>query len=172
MLLDILGHTPAWVFIVFVVLVVLGARLARTSRIGVVRLAIVPVVMAGWSLSALAQAFGTGSPALVVWAALVAGAIVVALRLPMRRDVQYSPSDRSFTVPGSLAPLALMMTIFFMRYAVAVSLAIRPEWAHDATFALGLGALSGCVSGAFVLRALRIARTARAARPPIAGAPA
>jgi hypothetical protein len=172
MLLDILSHTPVWVFIVFVVLVVLGVRLARTSRVGLLRVAIVPVVMAGWSLSALAQAFGTGSPALVVWAALVAVAIVVAVRLPLRRDVQYSPSDRSFTVPGSLAPLALMMTIFFMRYAVAVSLVIRPQWAHDTTFALAVGALSGCVSGAFVLRALRIARVARVARVPIAGAPA
>jgi hypothetical protein len=157
---------------VFLLLVGLGLRATRPGRFQRGRLVIVPIAMAGWSLSALAQAFGGTSPASVAWVALVTVAIVAGLRLPPRRDVQYSIGDRSFAVPGSWAPLALMMTIFFMRYAVAVGLALRPDWSHDAAFASAVGTLSGCVSGAFVLRALRIGRVAGASPAPGARATA
>ena len=58
--------------------------------------------------------------------------------------------------PGSAVPLALMMGIFFTKYAVGVLLAMHPELRHQMGFALGISALYGGFSGIFAARALRL----------------
>jgi uncharacterized membrane protein len=78
--------------------------------------------------------------------------------------VTYSPATRTFAVPGSGVPLTLMMTIFFVRYAIAVMIAVKPSLRENAAF---LGATSGAfgsMSGIFVARALRLVREQRNAR--------
>jgi len=75
-----------------------------------------------------------------------------ALRWP--RDVG-SDGD-AFVVAGSPWPLALMLAIFALRYAVAVSLVFHPEWRADPVFAASLALLYGALSGMFTARAVRI----------------
>jgi hypothetical protein len=61
-------------------------------------------------------------------------------------------------VPGSWWPLALMMTIFFTRYATAVALTMRPAVGEQAAVAVSAAWLCGLASGFFVARAARIWR--------------
>ena len=42
------------------------------------------------------------------------------------RKISYAADTRSFLVEGSWMPLAVMMIIFFTRYAVDVALAMQP----------------------------------------------
>ncbi len=163
MILAILAHTPAWVFVLFAALVALGVRLMRTSRLSLLRVAILPIAMGGLALFSLAQAFGLGSSAVAAWIALVVAFVVAGRLVAPRHDVQYSSDTRSFVVPGSVFPLLLMMTIFFTRYAVAVALAIHPDLRAVAGIGAAVGGVYGLTSGAFVLRALRIVRTMKRA---------
>jgi len=158
MILDILRHTPTWVFAVLVALVLLGLRQTRARRVPFAMLVALPCAMGLWSVSSLLQGFG--GFALVAWIVLQAACVGIALALGARADVQYSPADRRFAVPGSWIPLALMMVIFFTRYAIGVLVAMHPALPGTTVFDLVVGSVCGLSSGAFVARALRIGRVA------------
>src|SRR5579862_6922415 len=51
MLLEILKHTPPWVFVLFAALVYLGAMQGRTRQLSLARVAIMPFVLLGLALS-------------------------------------------------------------------------------------------------------------------------
>ena len=65
-------------------------------------------------------------------------------------------------MPGSAVPLALMMGIFFTKYAVGVTLGMHLAQANDVSFALAVSALYGAFSGVFAGRAARLWRLALA----------
>ena len=164
MILDILQHTPLWVLAIFVALVVLGARRVRANTVGVRRLLILPIAMTGFSLFGLTRAFGAGLVPLAAWSLAFAAILALALLRPADPRVQYSPTTRTIHVPGSWLPLALMMTIFFLRYAVGVLLAMHPGLSADASFAAVVAVVYGLSSGGFAARALVTWRSAFAAR--------
>ena len=108
--------------------------------------------------------------ALAAWAAAALLVGVATLRLAPASTAQYNPQARSFSLPGSGVPLALMMGIFCTKYALGVTLALQPALAREAAFALGLSALYGAFSGVFAARAARLWRLALAQdrRPMVA----
>ena len=161
MLLQILAHTPTWVFAVFALLLWLGGRQLRANRIGLPRSAVMPVAMTGLSLYGVLSVFSHQPVAALAWgaAALVAGFVVAQRTAPA--GTRYDAATRSFHLPGSAVPLALMMGIFFTKYAVGVQVALHPALANDAAFALGVSALYGAFSGMFAGRALRLWALAR-----------
>lgn len=82
--------------------------------------------------------------------------VVIGLAWVPSRRVAYDASTAQFTVPGSWMPLALMMGIFFFRYAVAVIHAIRPgSLDTDGTVLLVAGAY-GFFSGLFMVHAMDV----------------
>ncbi len=169
MLLEILKRTPSWVFLLFAVLVFYGVMQSRTRQISLARVAILPLVLTGLSLSGLWSALGSGSfldVAVVAWIAAVAVALLLNELAQWPRKVTYASATRTFRVEGSWIPLAAMMLIFFTRYGVNVALAIRPALAESPWLAAGAGAAYGLMSGAFMARALRILKAARPAELP------
>ncbi|MGH8744990.1 MAG: DUF6622 family protein, partial [Burkholderiales bacterium] len=162
MLVEILRHTPAWVFGLFALLIALGMTQARARTLGLVRLALLPLAMLGLSLYGAVSAFGLSELALGSWAAALAAVALASLALPAARGVGYSAAERTFSVPGSWFPLALMMAIFFTKYAVAVTLARQPALHAAPGFVAAACCLYGAFSALFFARALRILRTARA----------
>jgi len=169
MILSILQHTPIWLFALFGLLVALGLRQTAPSRIHVARLVALPVAMSFLSLYGLLQSFAFQWLPIAAWAVVFASVIAIARSRGPRTDVQYSIESRSFSVPGSWLPLALMMTIFLIKYATSVLLAIDPSIARSIAPVASIGAVCGLSSGCFAARALGIWRT-RVAAPRIATA--
>ena len=90
---------------------------------------------------------------------------------PVAAGTRYDPARRRCTVPGSAWPLMLMMGIFWIKYAVAVLLAVQPALGGDLRLALSAGLLYGACSGAFAGRAMGLWRlAARSGRVVSAGA--
>jgi len=162
MLAEILRHTPAWVFVLFVLLLVLGFLQTRTRAVPLPRLALLPLAMLGLSVYGIVSGFGAHPLPLACWAAALAAVVAANFALRFSRRVFRSPTGGSFTVPGSWVPLALMMAIFFTRYAVAVALARDAALAAVPGFAAAAGLAYGAFSGVFVARALHILRAERA----------
>lgn len=160
MIIDILRHTPFWVFLVLALLVFLGARRIRPGRIPVRRLYVLPLVMTVFSLVGTVQAFGAGVATIGIWVVAFAALLALGRSLPARSDVQYAPASRSVELPGSWLPLVLMITIFFFRYAVAVALAMHPALHADPTFGTAVSGLYGLFAGSFAARALMTWRAA------------
>lgn len=161
MLGTIVKSTPAWVWGLLAGLIALGLSQVRERSASLARTAIMPVAMTGFSLWGLFSAFGS-SPQLAAVAGLwlAAAAIVFALvaRIPQRAS--YDAATRSFTLPGSVVPLLLILAIFTARYAINVELALDPRLAADAQFTLACAALYGALSGIFTGRAAGLWRLA------------
>ncbi len=160
MLLQILSSTPKWVFVLFTFLVWLGTRQLLASRVSLTRVAIMPVAMTGFAVFGVLSALGDSPGALVGWAVAAVSLVALVLQLPLPVATRYDGATRSFHVPGSFVPLALMMGIFFTKYVVGFETAVRPELVHQHDVAMGIGTLYGAFSGIFMGRGVRLWRLA------------
>ena len=154
-LIMIVTRTPAWVWLVLAGLVLLGLLQARDHVVPRARVIAQPLALGALSLWGVAGAFGLHAMVEGPWlAGLMLGlAATRAFHLP--RQVQALPGGR-FAIGGSWLPLAMLMAVFFMRYAVNVSLAIAPALKADAGFAALVALLYGLPTGLIAGRALRI----------------
>ena len=170
MLLQILLHTPKWVYAVFVLLVWLGAKQLLTNSVSLTRVTLMPIAMGGLSVFGVISAFGDSLGAVLGWAAAAAVLIALVLQRPLPATTRYDAAARQFHVAGSAVPLMLMMGIFFTKYVVGVALAMHPELRHQASFAIALPVLYGAFSGIFAARAVRLWRLAIATDAMASGA--
>jgi hypothetical protein len=156
MLTQIFLHTPKWVFVLFATLVWLGAKQLFANSVGLGRVTVMPIVMTGLSIFGVTSAFGDSPTALLAWAATALVALTLVLQRGLPASTRYAPASRTFHLAGSAVPLALMMGIFFTKYAVGATLAMHPEIRHDAAFALAVPLVYGVFSGIFAGRAIRL----------------
>ena len=163
MIIEILGRTPAWVYVLFAGLVALGLWQVRTRSFSLVRLLILPAVMIAFALYGLLSLFGDRAQALAPWliALIATTLLLMAARYP--RGVSFA--DGNFIVPGSWVPFAVIMVIFFLRYAATVAVQMNPDLRHNTVLEVVVGMLYGLSSGFFTGRALSIVRAARHPSP-------
>jgi hypothetical protein len=162
----IIANTPLWVWGLFAALLSLGLSQVASRTVGIRRVTLMPVAMTVFSLWGTASAFGSspqfGNVLLAWFGATVATLALIAPMSPAA-GTQYDSATRSFAMPGSWIPLALIVGIFLIKYVVGVELAIQPSQRNDAQFTLVAGTLYGLFSGVFIGRAARLWRLA--ARP-------
>jgi hypothetical protein len=153
-LMQILRGTPLWVYPLFFGLIVLGYLQSKPREVAPARLAILPLALAAFSLSRVVGTFGLEPLALAAWAGGTAAALLLNSAWKQPAGARWSAATGTFHVPGSWLPLALMMAVFFARYAVAVGLAMAPGLAHSTGFAIATSFVFGLLGGLFLARAL------------------
>lgn len=154
-------RTPVWVWGLLATLLVLGLSQVRDRTASLVRVSIMPLAMTAFSLWGTASAFGHSpqlGAVLGIW--LGTAAAVLALVAPGSSGARYDAASRSYALPGSWAPLVLILGIFLTKYVVGVELAMQPQLARDSQFALTVAALYGVFNGLFAGRAVRLWRLA------------
>ena len=155
MLQQIFSHTPLYVWAILAFLVYRGVLASRARQVTLRKLCIIPLVMLALSLSGVHGSFGFDGAAPFAWLAGALGGAALAWTLTDARKVAAIPERASVQRPGSWLPLALMLSIFCMKYAVAVTLAIVPAYVHAPGFVLPVCAAYGCFSGIFLGGLLR-----------------
>lgn len=161
MLMQILLHTPRWVFGLFAVLLALGLSQVATRRASLTRVSILPLVMLALSFIGVWSGFAASQPwVLLGWVKALGVSAWLVSRRPAPAGTEYDAAARTFALPGSFVPLAMMMAIFFTKYAVGIALAMQPGLAHHTTFAWVTSVMYGAFSGVFLGRALRLWRMA------------
>ncbi|HWI84450.1 DUF6622 family protein [Ramlibacter sp.] len=155
---QIVARTPLWVWALLVALLVLGIIQRRQRTITAARALALPLGLTAFSLWGTLSAFGASPPVLLAWTA-AAGAAIASQQL-RPSAARYLVASRRFVIPGSWLPMLLMLGIFAVRYAVAASLAIRPQLGADAAFVVAVAALYGGCSGIFLGRTVQLARLA------------
>jgi hypothetical protein len=158
MLLQILQHTPLWVWGLLAALVALGASQTRDRDMTLTRITVLPFVMLALSFSGVSSAFGRVPVAFAAWAVGVVLALVLARRFIPVRGAAWSPATRLLHVPGSWLPMALILCLFAIKYLAGVSLAMQPALGIDSQFASGCSLAYGFFSGVFLGRALSLRR--------------
>jgi len=153
MILNILEHTPAWVWVLFCVLIVLGVSQTRTRDMSVARATILPLVMVALSLSGVLSAFGLVPLALGAWVAGLGVSLRLAGEVMAVRGASWSVRTRLFRVPGSFLPVFLILGVFVTKYAAGVLLAINPSLAANVGISVVLSLVYGAFAGLFWARA-------------------
>ena len=163
-LIDIVSHTPVGVWIGLAVLVALGLAQTRDRDVSAARLWLVPIVTGTLSFLGTWHSFGGAGQWLAAGGWVVGGAAGFAsnraLDLPRRAGAN---ADGTFRIGGSFAPLLLFVSIFALRYAVGVALAIAPQLAHESLAALLVGVATGLPAGLLAARSHKVLTTRRPA---------
>ncbi len=160
MIVEILQGTPKWVFVLFFVLLYLGCTQSRDREVSRFKIAILPICMIGLSIYGVVSAFGLqDSESLIWWLSGLAAAGVMSWLLPRPLGVSYSEKESTYTIPGSWAPLMLMMSIFCIKYGVGVTFARQLPVANDIVFIALVCSSYGLVSGLFLFRGVVIWRS-------------
>ena len=151
----IFSHTPLYVWAILGLLVYRGVLASRAREVSLRKLCIIPLVMLALSLSGVQGSFGFAGSAPFAWAVGALAGAALAWMLTDPRKIVAIPQRASVRRPGSWAPLILMMSIFCMKYAVAVTLAIAPGYAHETGFSVPVCLAYGGFSGIFLGGLLR-----------------
>lgn len=160
---QLFSHTPLYVWAILAFLVYRGVLASRAREVTLRKLCIIPLVMLALSLSGVHGSFGFDGLAPYAWAAGALAGGLLGWSLTAARKLTACPERGTLRLAGSWLPLTLMMSIFCMKYAVAVSLAIHPAYAHATGFVLFVCVAYGCFSGIFLGGLLRTLSAYRAA---------
>lgn len=152
MLIQILTHTPLYVWAILACLVWRGVVELRDREIAARRMLVLPLVMLALSLQDIWSKFGLDAHVLGAW--LLGGALagLPAWRFSRTRVAAGSAPGRVL-VRGSVAPLIVMMVVFLTKYATSVALAVKPALAGE--LALAICVVYGLLGGWFLGRLLR-----------------
>ena len=163
MLIQIVQHTPTWVWGLLTALVALGLSQTLPRQMTTRRATVLPVVLLALSLAGVTSTFPRQAMPLLAWATGVALAVAVGRSLVNSRGARWDPANERFHVPGSWLPLVLIMGLFLTKYGVGVALAMHPALAGDLGFDVMVGLAYGVFSGLFLARALTLWQLARRA---------
>ena len=157
MLQQIISHTPLYVWALLAFLMYRGYLASKDRETTLRNLAIIPGVMLVLSLQGMVGKFGFSDTALLAWAA---GAIASTALTWSLVDAGRMTADRgkgTLHQRGSWIPLVLMMSIFVIKYTVAIVSAMHPALNESRTFMLAICVLFGLCNGIFFGRLLRCA---------------
>jgi len=161
LIVRILSNTPTWVFALFLALLVLGLMQTRTRTVRKIPALLLPAGMIALSLAGINSSFGLRLVPLASWAAALAIAVLVAYALFRDKRVEYDATEEKFLVPGSWAPLVVIMAIFAAKYVHAVMRAFNAEVISAPLFIVALSAVYGLLSGYFAARAFNLLKRAQ-----------
>jgi hypothetical protein len=170
MLQQIVSHTPVYVWAILAFLVVRGVAASRSRVVSYRSLFILPAVMLALGLSGIAWRAGGSALLAATWLAAMAAGAALAWRMSGGQVAAVDRTARTVRLRGSWTPLALMMTVFLGKYAVAAALGMQPALAHNTGFAVASCALFGLCNGLFNGRLLRCVAAYRGEAAPVARA--
>jgi hypothetical protein len=155
-IVEVLKHTPAYVWVILAALVALGSLQLRDQVLPRARVLALPIGLGAYSLWGAVSTFGTHWEVVAAWA-IGLGAMVYAARwVQWPRKVEFLPERNAFAVGGSVVPLLAMLAVFAVRYVSTVVLILNPQWRNLASVAIVGGLGYGLLSGVFAMRARSI----------------
>jgi hypothetical protein len=155
-------HTPIWVWPVFVVVLLLGARNLWPRERPLVQMFILPAVLL--ILAAVNLTASRANLTLVIPAFVVSFAIGIGVGWNLvPRNVVARRDRGTVRVPGSAAPLLVVIAVLILRYVIGYIYGRWPELQADPALALEFSATGALLAGIVWGRILRLAQIYRRA---------
>ncbi|MGH6981777.1 MAG: DUF6622 family protein, partial [Stellaceae bacterium] len=155
-----IAHTPTFVWPLIAVVLFLGARNLTTRERPLSQMFILPAVLLIFAIYNLAAS--RADPTLPIAAFVVSFAIGVGVGWNLVPGNVVPIRERgAVRVPGSVAPLLVVIAIVILRYAVGYVYGRWPEMRSDAALALEFSATGALLAGIVWGRILRLAQIYR-----------
>lgn len=156
MFVEIVRHTPSWVWLLLATLLWRGYGMTRPQQVTQSRAAMLPALFTAMSLGGVISTFGAQPGALLCWAGGLVLSAYEVQRHGVPKGAVYLAQSRSYALPGSWVPLLLIVLIFMVKYGVGIQLALHGELRQAELFVLAVSTAYGALSGVFLGRALRL----------------
>jgi hypothetical protein len=153
MIVQILIHTPLWVWGLLSGLLVLGWLQSRPRSVSRVQLLALPLALLALGLWSMGPGFAKQPLAALVWLLSLGAFVVLGLRWPTPVQARWQAASQRLQLPGSWFPMFLMVVIFSMRYGFGVAQAMHPELRGQLSVQAPVAALFGALTGVFLGRA-------------------
>lgn len=142
---EIVARTPFWVWPLMLFVLWLGWWGLRPRVVSPARLAILPFVGLGTSLSGIAQS-PQPALALAAWAAALLVALPLGYALGRSRKVRRL-NDGRLEIAGGWFGLGFGVSIFAVRYALGVLFGVMPHLRAELPWICLSGAVGGVITG-------------------------
>lgn len=153
-IIDIVSHTPHWVFGLLAVLIAFGLLQARTRQVRIQVALILPVAMLILSLSGVVIYVGLKLVAIVGWMLGIATVSILTMKIMDKNSARFDSESRKLIIRGSWLPLLVILGIFITRYALGVATAMHLDIVQAAYFPISVSLILGAWSGFFLARGL------------------
>lgn len=170
MILQILSHTPIYVWVLLAALLALGFSQTWDRQVAPPRLLLLPLVLLGLGLWSMAPNFVAMPLAALAWGLALAGCVALRAGRPVRAGTRWLPEQQRLHLPGSWLPLLMIVAIFVLRYTSTVALVLNPQWRGAPEVLLPLALVYGSLSGLFLGRALALLKLTRSPAPVVSHA--
>ena len=151
--LDIVVHTPLWVWPLLAYSLVAGWRMTRDRTVAPWRVSIMPAIVTAFAVANLVTVANSlaGMAGFAVGTALGG---MAGYAIPPRRQARMLDDGR-LALAGDWLPLLLLIGIFAARYAQGAALAIEPGFGDNGLFAFAGAAAPAFFAMLMVVRAMR-----------------
>lgn len=162
MILEILTHTPIWVFVLFAIIVMMGAKRLRDGERDARRVCLIPILFILFGLIRLSNHDDSG--AISAW--LVATGAGLGIGSLARPAMKHLADGYRIFLAGSAWPLARIVVIFVAHYFLNVAAVMSFD--HRVDFMRLDAAVSGIAAGFFAgwlwrfVQAYRVAKASPA----------
>jgi hypothetical protein len=161
MLAIIFRQVPYWVWILLPALIVLGSVQAAPRRRTLGSATLIPLAMVLMSLYGVLAVFPNRALPVLAWGIGIALAVSLCHTRNVWRGIVWSGADRRLFIPGSWLPLAVILGLFSVKFAVGMTLAMQPGMAMTTGFGMAVGLAYGTFSGFFLGRGIAVWKVAR-----------
>ncbi|WP_237448744.1 MULTISPECIES: DUF6622 family protein [unclassified Pantoea] len=149
-LIELLRHTPTWVWILLVYLIFRGIKALQTREVAVQKLFYIPVLFLVWGFyGVFRETTWVAYTLFSMIIGLLIGGIIGAMLSHATGKPISSENHGMIIRPGSALPLIFMLLAFAAKYTLSVSVALHPELIASLSFNLIHGAISGVTAGIF-----------------------
>ena len=156
-MIEIIKHTPIWVFILLIALIYLGYSQSKSRYVSQNTIFILPFIMILLSLFGVISTFGIGAGiGILLWIFSFIMTFVISNKLFKINNVRYNYKEKTFFIKGSWVPMVLIMFIFLIKYIVGAMTAMDVDIVNSIEFFYIIIILYGIISGIFLSRTILI----------------
>jgi hypothetical protein len=150
MILDILTHTPVYVWAMLAFFIYRGLAARRDRDVPVWTLLILPAVLLALAIQGILNHYGSAPAPLGSWLiAALCGAFAGALSLSPHA---VAVGQKGILMRGSWLPLVLVLAVFATKYCTEVLFVVEHDTMTSPAAVLGVCALYGLLTGFFMGR--------------------
>jgi len=142
--LDIVLHTPLWVWPLLALVLWLGWSARRPRTVHPLRLAALPLVGLGVTVAGVVQ---SAAPAFTLSAWLVGLLVALPIGYAVGRRCEVRWQDGRVWIAGGWFLLGFAISVFAVRYALGVTFGVFPHLARQPAWIVGAGAVGGTIAG-------------------------
>ena len=153
-LVDILSHTPLWVWPLILYGLYIGWSRTRDRVVSPARLLVLPALISALALYNLVASGFSVTSLLGFACGAVAGALA-GTAMARRRPARLL-ADGRLALQGDWLPLVLVVAIIIIRYAKGIALGVDPALAQQAGFVLASAVLSGLFAAMMIARSVGV----------------